>query len=144
MKIPTNIDKRFGPRSKGELKRRVVALDRKVLQFLEQKPICLDCKEALNHFSYTMLCSICRAKRDYRKFVGRNPLYKAQWWQKNKVRQTIRYRKYYLGHKDEINFRRRFKRREKRRNYEDSLRFKLERLERDVRAKGLISQAPTI
>jgi len=110
---------------------------KKVLRFLESKPICLDCKEALHHFSYTMLCHTCRKRRNYKVFVSRNPNYNAQKWQKNKVRQTMLHRKYYLEHTDEINRQQRIKRREKRRNYKDSLRFKLGRLERDVRAAGL-------
>ncbi|GAH95825.1 unnamed protein product, partial [marine sediment metagenome] len=62
--------------------------------------------------------------------------------QKNKVRQTMLHKEYYLAHTDEINRQRRIKRREKRKNYEESLRFKLGRLERDVQATGLMNQTP--
>jgi len=110
---------------------------KKVFRFLESKPTCSACGEELHHFSYTMLCHTCRKRRNYRRFVSLNPLYNAQKWQKNKVRQTMLHKKYYLAHKDEINRQCRIKRQEKRKNYENSLRFKLGRLERDVRATGL-------
>ena len=138
----TGTDRRLGPRSEKVIKRVVAAQregwDKMVFRFLEQKPTCLACGNDLHHLSYTMLCDVCRPKRNYRIFVARNPLYNAQKWQKNKVRQTILHRRYYQTHADQINYRRRIRRREKRRrNFEDLLRFELGRLERDVRAAGL-------
>jgi len=143
MKIPTDIDGRFGPRSEEEVNRRIEAWAKKTLQFLEKKPKCSDCGDALYHFSYTMLCDDCRPRKNYRAFVRRNPGYNAQQWQKNKVRKLKQQRRYYLANKDEINRQRRIRRREKRRNYEESLRFKLGKLEKDVQDAGLIYQAPT-
>lgn len=142
----TGIDRRLGPRTEQRIREitatNIARWPRITLQFLESKPICSACGDELHHFSHTMLCDTCRPRRNYRRFISRNPLYNAQKWQKSKARQLMLQRKRRLTQNmDEINRRRRIKRREKRRNYEDSLRFKLGKLERDVRAKGLIPQA---
>lgn len=146
MKIPAEINKRFGSRSEKVVKKRTIAIRkgwrRKTLKFLEQKPICFKCKEELHHFSRTMLCNYCRIAKNKANHLSRNPGYLARHYQENKERILAYQRSYYLIYKDEICLRLRIKYAEKKReNYEDSLRFKLGRLERDVWATGLCPSA---
>ena len=141
MKIPTDIDRRFGPRSEEVVKKRADGIRRgwrrKTLKFLEQKPICSECKDELHHFSRTMLCGYCRMAKNKANHLRRNPGYLARHYQENKERILAYQRSYYLIYKDQICLRLRIKYQKKRRNHEESLRFKLERLERDVQAAGL-------
>lgn len=141
MKALANIDRRLGPRSEEVVKRMTVAslasVRRKRLQFLESKPVCSECGAKFHHFSKTMLCTSCRVRKNKENFLSRNPGYNARQYQKNKKRELTRQRRYYLINRDKINLCLRIKYQRGRTNYEGSLRFKLGRLERDVRAAGL-------
>jgi len=141
MKIPTNIDRQFGPRSKEVVERRAVAIRKgwrkKTLQFLKSKPTCFDCNEELHHFSRTMLCGYCRMAKNKENHLSRNPGYLARHYQENKDQILAYNQRRYLLHKDQICLRLRIKYAEKRSHeegYEESLRSSLER---EVRAAGL-------